>query len=186
MKKSYYFIIIAIIIMIILVAVALSYHESNTKGNINQTEVQTVSQGGVVVNFPSDWVVAKSETNGTVVAIADSKSIDSSKHAKVNVNIQKRDLEDQSLDRYFNETYSSLLSNSSNQIISLGNSTVIKDRECYEADYISDVGAESKQHRAIWVESDNQAYVILCTAPQEDFDKYNKYFDYILSNIKIG
>ncbi|OWT32462.1 hypothetical protein BGI41_07545 [Methanobrevibacter sp. 87.7] len=138
-----------------------------------------------MLKFPSDWVVAKSQSNDTVVAIADSKLLDSSKHAKVSVNIEKRDLEGQSLNTYFNKTYTSLLSNSSNQLISLGNSTTIKDRECYEADYLTDKDADVKQHRAVWVESNGQTYVILCTAPQKEFENYNKYFNYILSNIKI-
>lgn len=185
MKKSYYVVGIIIIVLIVAAAVALSSHDSSAKGNSNQTEVQTVSQGGVIVKFPSDWVVAKSQTNDTVVAIADSKTLDSSKNAKVNVNIEKRDLEGQSLNTYFNKTYSSLLSNSSNQLISLGNSTAIKDKECYEADYVSDKDADAKEHRAIWVESNGQAYVILCTAPQKSFENYNKYFNYIINNIKI-
>lgn len=186
MKKSYIVLGIIIILLLIGAAFAFSNHEKS-QNNTNQTDVQTVSQNGVVLKFPSDWVVAKAQSNDTVVAIADSKSIDSStKYAKVNVNVEKQDLNGQSLDTYFNQTYTKILSNSSNKLISLGNSTAIAGKQAYEADYITDVNDSPKEHKAVWVESNNQVYVILCTAPQDQFESVNKYFNYIISNIQIS
>lgn len=186
MKKSYIVLGIIIILLLVGAAVMFSNHE-RSQNNTNQTDVQTVSQNGVVLKFPSDWVIARAETNDTVVAIADSKSIDSSsKYGRVNVNVEKRDLNGESLNTFVNQTYSSILSNSSNQLVSLGNSTAVNGKEAYEAEYLSDIGNNTKEHRAVWVESNNQVYVILCTAPQGQFESVNKYFNYIISNIEIS
>ena len=121
MRKSVLFIGLVIIILLVFVAIGLNNKEKS-QTDTNQTEIQTVSQNGVVIKFPSDWVVAKAMSNDSVIAITDLKSINnSSKIGSVNVNIECRQLNGSSVDTLFNKTYSTLLANDSNQVISLGN-----------------------------------------------------------------
>ena len=186
MRKSVLFIGLVIIILLVFVAIGLSNFEKS-QTDTNQTEIQTVSQNGVVIKFPSDWVVAQAMSNDSVIAITDLKSIDnSSKMGSVNVNIECRQLNGSSVDTIFNKTYSTLLANDSHQVISLGNSSSLSNENSLEADYISDLDSEPKQHKAIWVEKQDQVYVILFTAPVNKYNSEEKYFDFILSNIKIN
>ncbi len=186
MKKSVLIIGVVIVVLLIVVAIGLSNHEKS-KTNTNETEVQTVSQNGVFIKFPYDWTVARSVSNDSVIAITDLKSVnESSSMGSVNVNIERRPLDGEAMEDLFNDTYSTILSNTTNEVISLGNSTAFSGENALEADYLTDTDSEPKQHRAIWVEKNNQVYVILFTAPANDFSNQEKYFNFILSHTRIN
>jgi hypothetical protein len=150
----------------------------------NEEEPKTLAQNGVLLKYPPDWVTATSQDNDTIVSIANPKFVDSNTElGQVSVIIQKKSLSS-SLDTFFNQTYAKLFSNSSYKQISEG-SMNIGDYEALVSDYTVEDNNIIKQHRAIWIESNGYVYVILCTAPQSEFQNQLKYFEYILNNFKI-
>lgn len=186
MRKSVLIIGAVLVILLVFAAIGLSNHEKS-QTNTNSTEIQTISQNGVVIKFPSDWIVAKAMSSDSIIAITDLKSIDKgSNMGSVSVNVERRSLEEDTIDSLFNKTYSTLLSNETNEVMSLGNSTAFPEENALEADYISDLDSEPKQHKAIWVQRNDQVYVILCTAPANDYINQEKYFNFILSNIRLN
>ena len=54
-----------------------------------------------------------------------------------------------------------------------------------EADYTSGSGGDVKQHKAIWIKKDSDIYVILCSAPQSEFDEKLSTFDFIINSVKL-
>lgn len=172
-------------ILVVLLVISISgCITDNNDSNDNTTDIQTVSQKGILIRFPSDWVLAEAQSNDSIISVANSASLDSSKVADVNVNVEKRVLSG-SFDSMVNSNYASLMSNSSNQLISLGDIKV-GDQDAKECIYTStDDDGKVKQHKAVWLNYGSNVYVILCTAPQDQFDSQLKYFDYIISNIKI-
>lgn len=180
MKK--YLLGILLIMAVIFVSGCIT--DSDNSGT-NETDIpKTIAKNGILVKYPGSWVVADSGANNSIVAIADPDSKDSdSGFSNVNVNIERQDLPS-SLTSYFNQTYSKLFSNSEYTPIAQGNVS-IGEYSALECVYTQNDEGIVKQHRALWIENNNQVYVILCTAPQGDFDSQSKNFDYIISNFKI-
>ena len=171
------------ILVVLLVIFASGCIGNNSSDDDNKTQVQTIAQNGVLIKFPADWVLANSQSNNSLVSVVDPASLDSSNVGKINVNVQKMELSG-SLDSFVNNTYKSMESNSSITIQTLG-SVVVGNYEGIECIYFEDDGSDVKQHRAIWIEHGSEVYVVLCTAPQSDFDGVAKYFDFIVNNFRI-
>lgn len=181
MKK--YILGIVLIIAVIFVSGCITSSSDNSGANGTDTP-KTLAKNGVLIKYPGSWVVANSGSNDSIMAVADPKSKDASNgFSSVNVNIEKKTLPS-SLDTYFNQTYSKLFSNSSYSPIAIGN-TSVGSYNALEAIYTQDDNGSVKQHRAIWIENNNEVFVILCTAPQDDFQNQLKNFEFILSNFKI-
>ena len=51
--------------------------------------------------------------------------------------------------------------------------------------YTSNQDGLEKEHKAVWFEKGGQAYVLLYSAPTQDFEDSLYIFDYILSDIQI-
>lgn len=151
-------------------------------------EPQTLTQGRVTIKYPTTWVVADSKNNETIAAVADPNSINSNSGlGEVSVSIQKRTLNGTSLNKLYNETYSSLFSNSDYNLTSEGSLTIggYNASECVYTINPNGTGVV-KQQKAVWIENDNDVYVILCTAPQNDFQNQLKNFDFILNSFKLS
>jgi len=181
MKK--YILSILLIIAVIFISGCIT-NSDNTNANTNDTSPKTLAKEGILIKYPGTWVVASSQSNDSIVALADPKSKDPvTKLNNVNVNIERRNLSS-SLDSYFNQTYKSLFSNSDFTPIAQG-STFVGQYTALECSYFQNSNGTVKQHRALWIEHNNQVYVILCTAPKDDFQNQVKNFDFILSNFRI-
>lgn len=177
--------ILGIILVIAVIFVSGCITSSGDNSGVNGTEPpKTMAKNGVLIKYPGSWVVAQSDVNNSIMAVADPKFKDSvTGFSSVNVNIQKKELPS-SLDTYFNQTYSKLFSNSSYTPVAIGN-TSIGSYNALEAVYTQEGNGSVKQHRAIWIENNGEVFVILCTAPQEDFQNQIKNFDFILNNFRI-
>jgi len=177
-------------ILIIISVVLISGCVSNSNNN-NETQIQTLAENGISMKFPGTWVSANSKNNETVVAVADPNFVDSTTgFGKVSVVIQKKTLNSSSKDfssitTLFNQTYQNLFSNSSYKLIAEGYVTVGTYSDALECIYTFDENGTVKKHRAIWIEDNNEVYVILCTAPENEFDSQFKNFDFIINNFKI-
>lgn len=172
-----------LVILIIFAAVFVSGCIDDNETDTNATEIQTVSKNGVVLKYPSNWVVSESVSNNSLVSVAAVDSIDSSKVGQVNVNVEKKKLST-SLHAYVNQTSASLNKDSSFKLLSSGD-VVVGEYNAIEVIYQSEVNGTLKQHKAIWIEKDGDAIVILCSAPVDQFDSNLKVFDYIINNIEF-
>ena len=170
------------IFVISLVLVASSVNAESSEGN--STEILTLSKGGISINYPSDWGYSKATSNDSIMAISKLDSIDSSKIGQVNINFEKRPIEGD-FNTFVNSTYNSMLYDSSFKLISSGE-VLLGDKNALEYTYIShnDNGGE-REHKAIWFEKGGQAYVMLYSAPVDQFESNSYVFDYILADIQI-
>jgi photosystem II reaction center protein PsbP len=181
MKKYILGIIIILAVIFVSGCITDSNNGNNTNGTVNPT---TLAKNGISIEYPGNWVVANSGANDSILAVADPKFEDSNTGlSSVNVNIERQNLSS-SLISFFNQTYSKLFSNSSYTLLAQGNASVgqYKALECI---YTQDANGSIKQHRALWIENNNEVYVILCTAPQDEFQNQANNFDFILSTFKI-
>jgi len=181
MKK--YMLIIIVILAVIFVSGCID-DSNNTNTAKNDTSPLSLAKNGVLIKYPGNWVVANSNSNDSIVAIADPNFKDpSTGYTNVNVNIERRTLPT-SLNTYFNQTYTKLFSDSDITPIAQG-SVAFGPHTALESLYTENSNGTIKQHRALWIENNNEVYVILCTAPQDEFQNQIKNFDFILSNFKI-
>ena len=170
--------IIAIILIIFLVSSVSAESKSN-----DQTTIQTLSKGGLTINYPSDWGYSKANSNYSIMSISKLASIDSAGVGQVNINFEKKPIEGE-FNSFVNSTYKSMQYDSSFNLVSSGQS-VIGDRAALEYIYTSNDNGVERQHKAVWFEKGGQAYVLLYSAPMDQFDANLYVFDYILSDIQI-
>ena len=182
MKK--YILGVIIILAVIFVSGCITNSNSGNNTTGNDTSPLTLAKDGVLIKYPGTWVVANSGSNDSIVAVADPKSKDpGTGYSNVNVNIEKRSLST-SLNDYFNQTYTQLFSDPNYTPIAQG-SVAIGQYTALESVYTVNSNGTIKQHRALWIENNNEVYVILCTAPQNEFQNQVKNFDFIISNFRI-
>ena len=182
MDKKY---IIGIVVLIIMIvgAMFLVNNKINKDNEVNGTESLLVSENGVSVVVPSDWVKASSQSNESILAVAIPGSKDSSGFNSINVNIERKNLTG-SLEKEFESNYRTLSYNSNYQILFTGNVSIV-NQIGMEADYTSNVDGIAKQHKAIWLEKDDYVYVLLCSAPQTSFTEQENTFNAIISSFKF-
>ena len=170
------------IIAIILIVFLLSSVSAESKSN-DQTTIQTLSKGGLTINYPSDWGYSKANSNYSIMSISKLASIDSAGVGQVNINFEKKPIEGEFYS-FVNSTYKSMQYDSSFNLVSSGES-IIGDRAALEYIYTSNDNGVERQHKAVWFEKGGQAYVLLYSAPMDQFDANLYVFDYILSDIQI-
>lgn len=181
MKK--YVLGILVILAVIFVSGCITDSGGNNSTN-NDTAPQTLAKNGILTKYPGDWVVANSDSDDSIVAVANPNSKDpTTGFSDVNVNIERRSLSTP-LNSYFNQTYTQLFSNSNYTLIAQGNVS-IGSYNALESLYTENSNGTIKKHRALWIENNNEVYVILCTAPQDEFQNQVKNFDFIIANFKI-
>ena len=168
--------VIAIILMLFLV--------SSVVAENNDTTIQTLSKGGLVIHYPSDWGYSQANSNYSIMSISKLDSIDSAGIGQVNINFEKKPIEGDFY-TFVNNTYKSMQYDSDFQLVSSGESMVV-DKQALEYVYTSkDNGGAEREHKAVWFEKGGQAYVLLYSAPLDQFESNLYVFDYILSDINI-
>ena len=178
-------IVIIILIVIILAAGAFFiYNQNHNKGNGNETQMYNYIQNGVSFNYPEDWGVCKASSNYSVAAICLKDSIGSNKVAEVNILVEKHNFTG-NFDDFVNKTYTSINANESFNLTSYG-VVRIGGNNATQVDYISDINGTVKQHRAIWFEHGQDAYVVMYSAPKSEFDKHVQVFEFLISTFKIN
>ena len=175
-KKS--ILIISLIIVIMGVLASASAEDSS------ELSMLTLSKGGLVIHYPSNWGYSESTSNYSIMSISKLDSIDSAGVGQVNINFEKKPVEGEFYS-YVNNTYKSMQKDSSFELVSSGG-VMISNIDAVEYIYTStnDDGVV-KEHKAVWFEKGGQAYVIMYSAPPEDFEDSLYVFDYILSDIQI-
>ena len=175
-------ILIGSIIAIILILFLVSSVSADNNAN-EETKVLTLSKGGLVINYPSDWGYSQATSNYSIMSISKLDSIDSSGIGQVNINFEKKPIEGDFY-TFVNSTYKSMPYDSSFKLISSGDS-MVGDRQALEYIYTSNHNGVEREHKAVWFEKGGQAYVMLYSAPINQFEQNLYVFDYILSDIQI-
>ena len=170
--------LISVICLLFLISVVSA---DNTTSD--DQSVLTLSRGGLSISYPSDWGFSEAKSNYSIMAISKLSSIDSSGVGQVNINFEKKPLEGD-LETFVNSTYSAMQNDSSFELVSSGG-VVVGDKNALEFVYTTNDNNNEKEHKAVWFEKGGQAYVILYSAPTDDFESNLYVFDYILSNIQI-
>ncbi len=172
---------IPIIFLVILFICAVSI--VSAEDDNSDLEMLTLSKGGIVIHYPSSWGYSEATSNYSIMAISKLDSIDSAGIGQVNINIEKKPIEGEFY-TYVNDTYKSMQKDSSFELVSSGG-ILVKNIDAVEYIYTSNDNGVEKEHKAVWFEKGGQAYVILYSAPPEDFENDLYIFDYILSDIQI-
>ena len=173
-----------IIILIVGVSFFVNYPIFNNDSDADASQ-QSIeySENGITLSMPGDWVPADSKSNESVLAVASPNSKDSSGFNDVNVNIEKKSKAN-SLQSEFKSNYNILSRNSDFTIIFMGNVT-FNGKDAMEAEYTSVSNNDTKHHRAIWFQEGSDIYVILCSAPESEYENLVGTFDFIIDSIKM-
>jgi len=172
-------------ILIVLMGLIVCLSAVSAENEDNAVEVLTLSGDGISFDYPSDWEVSRSTSNYSVMSLSKKGSIDSFGIAKVSINVEKKPIEGD-FKTFVNSTYKSMEKSTSYEMVSSGD-IVIDNREAMEFIYTSlDDSNSQKEHKAVWFEKNGQAYVLLYSAPLDQFETNLYVFDYILSNIHIS
>ena len=173
--------LIFIIVLIFLIAAVNA--QSNTTSSDDDSEVLTLSKGGLSIDYPSNWGYSESTSNYSIMAISKLDSIDSAGVGQININFEKKPIEG-TFEEFVNNTYNALQSDNSFELVSSGD-VALSDRNAIEYIYVSNEDGLEKEHKAVWFEKGGQAYVMLYSAPMDQFESNLYVFDYILSTIQI-
>ena len=170
--------IIAVILVVFLIASVGAANNTNA-----DKSVQTLSKGGLTINYSSDWGYSQATSNYSIMSISKLDSIDAAGIGQVTINFEKKPIEGD-FNTFVNSTYKSMPYDSSFSLVSSGQS-IIGDRQSLEYIYTSNDHGVEREHKAVWFEKGGQAYVLLYSAPIDQFESNLYVFDYILSDIQI-
>lgn len=171
------------ILTIILITLFLFIASSVSADTNDDNTIQSLSKGGLSINYPSDWGYSQATSNYSIMSISKLDSIDAAGVGQVNINFEKKPVEGEFYS-FVNTTYKSMEYDSSFNLVSSGES-VIADRQALEYVYTSNDNGIEREHKAVWFEKGGQAYVLLYSAPLDQFESNLYVFDYILSDIQI-
>jgi hypothetical protein len=170
--------------IVVLTLLLLAVSVSSVSADSNSTTILTLSKGGIVINYPSDWGYSEATSNESIMAISKLSSIDSAKVGQVNINVEKKPIEGGDFYTFVNDTYKSMQYDSNYKLISSGN-IMVGDMEALQYVYTSTQDGVEREHKAVWFEKGGQAYVLLYSAPPSDFESNLYVFDFILSDMQI-
>ena len=173
LKRS--IVIFALVLLIISVSVV--------SADSNVTGVLTLSDSGITITYPSDWGYSKAVSSDSIMAISKLNAIDSFGVGQVNINVEKRPIEGDFY-TFVNSTYQSMEKDTNYELVSSGG-LVLAGNDALEYIYTSNINGVERQHKAVWFEKGGQAYVLLYSAPIDQFEDNLYVFDYILSDIQI-
>ena len=168
------------LLLFLISAVSVVNADDNANSDLS---ILTLSKGGITIQYPSNWGVSESTSNYSVMAISKMDSIDSFGVGQINIQVEKNSYEGDFYN-FVNETYSKMQKDPSFQLVSSGN-VAIGGKDAVEYIYTSSQNEMEKEHKAIWFEKGGQAYVIMYSAPIEEFENNLYVFDYLLSGIQI-
>ena len=173
----------ASIITFILLLFLISATSMVTAEDNSDLTMLSISKSGITLNYPSNWGVSKPTSNYSVMAISKLDSIDSFGVGQVNILVEKKAI-DGNFKNFVNNSYKSMQKDTSFQLVSSGNVS-IDGHDALEYIYTSNENGVEREHKAVWFEKGGQAYVIMYSAPLDQFEDNLHVFDYILSHIQI-
>lgn len=179
-------IVIAVFGYIVVNDITFNTGSSSTNANSNETVTMlTMSKGGVTVNYPSNWVLSQATSNNSVIAISKESAVDNLEVGQVNIHVEKKEFSGD-FESFVNKSYTNIQADSAFDLVSSGEVS-INDEKALEYIYTSSANTGVvKQHKALWFERGNQAYVIMYSAPIDKYEANLPAADYIIGQIKIN
>ena len=186
--------VIGVVIILVVIGVSgyilvnnIHFDNKNT-GNTNTNEsvkMLTISKGGVTVNYPSNWVLSRATSNSSIIAISKEDAVDSREIGQININVEKKEFSGD-FNTFVNQSYTNIKADSSFKLVSSGEATVNNEKALQYIYTSNSTAGALKQHKSLWFERGNEAYVITYSAPVDKYDTNLPAADYIISNIKIN
>lgn len=187
--------IIGVVILLVIIAVFgyivindVQFNNNNQNGgnsNSNGTVTMlTASKGGVIVNYPSNWVLSQATSNSSIIAISKESAIDNREIGQVNINVEKKQFTGD-FNSFVNSSYTNIHADSKFNLLSSGEVDVNGQKALQYIYTSSSDNGVMRQHKALWFEKGDQAYVIMYSAPIDKYEANLAAADYIMSHIQI-
>ena len=159
----------------------------DAKDSSNSNESVTmlsISKDGVTVNYPSNWVLSQATSNNSIIAISKQSSVDNLEVGQVNINVEKKEFSGD-FSRFVNKSYSNIQADKAFDLVSSGE-VAVNDQNAFEYIYTSSASTGViKQHKALWFERGNEAYVVMYSAPIDKYEANLAAADYIIEHIQF-
>ena len=153
----------------------------NNSGNTNTNEsvkMLSMSKGGVTVYYPSNWVLSQTTSNNSIIAISKQSGVDNREIGQININVEKKEFSGD-FNTFVNKSYTNIHADKAFNLVSSGE-VAINDEKALQYIYTSSSNnGVVKQHKALWFEKGNQAYVIMYSAPVDKYEANLPAADYI-------
>lgn len=182
-KLKKYLLILALISAVIL-ASGCTNGGNQTSGN-STNKTNTYSGDGITFKYPSNWEIITSQANDSIIAVGDPNTNDGNGNARVNVVIQKTAIPNEmTFFQFYNSTYAQFAKQNMGFMPVSDGTIIINGLNAYENVYKINSG-EQKQQRAIWMQHNGMAYIILCTAPISDYNSQQENFNTVINSFKF-
>ena len=178
-------IVIAVFGYIVVNDITFNNTSSNNANSNESVNMLSMSKGGVTVNYPSNWVLSQATSNNSVIAISKESAVDNLEVGQVNIHVEKKEFSGD-FKSFVNKSYTNIQADSAFDLVSSGEVS-INNEKALEYIYTSSANTGVvKQHKALWFERGNQAYVIMYSAPIDKYEANLPAADYIIEQIKIN
>ncbi|MBE6505480.1 MAG: hypothetical protein IJP99_02005 [Methanobrevibacter sp.] len=178
-------IVIAVFGYIVVNDITFNTASSNNANSNESVTMLSMSKGGVTVNYPSNWVLSQATSNNSVIAISKESAVDNLEVGQVNIHVEKKEFSGD-FESFVNKSYTNIQADSAFDLVSSGEVS-INNEKALEYIYTSSANTGVvKQHKALWFERGNQAYVIMYSAPIDKYEANLPAADYIIEQIKIN
>lgn len=178
-------IVIAVFGYIVVNDITFNNTSSNNANSNESVTMLSMSKGGVTVNYPSNWVLSQATSNNSVIAISKESAVDNLEVGQVNIHVEKKEFSGD-FESFVNKSYTNIQADSAFDLVSSGEVS-INNEKALEYIYTSSANTGVvKQHKALWFERGNQAYVIMYSAPIDKYGANLPAADYIIEQIKIN
>ncbi|WP_296795816.1 PsbP-related protein [uncultured Methanobrevibacter sp.] len=157
---------------------------SNSKSNESVTML-SMSKGGVTLNYPSNWILSQATSNKSIIAISKESSVDNLEVGQININVEKKAFTGD-FNSFVNKSYTNIKADSAFNLVSSGEVDLNGEKVLQYIYTSSSNNGVVKQHKALWFERNNEAYVVMYSAPIDKYEANLPAADYIIRNIKIN
>jgi hypothetical protein len=183
--------IIGIVLLLVIIAIfgyiVINDVQFDKKNNSNSNEsvsMLSISKDGVTVNYPSNWVLSQATSNNSVIAISKESSVDNLEVGQVNIHVEKKKYSGD-FKNFVNKSYTNIQADKSFDLVSSGE-VAINDMRALEYIYTSSASTGViKQHKALWFDRGDEAYVVMYSAPIDKYEANLAAADYIMQHIQF-
>lgn len=163
----------------------IQFDHKDTSNSNESVTMLSISKGGVTVNYPSNWVLSQATSNNSVIAISKQSSVDNLEVGQVNIHVEKKEFSGD-FKSFVNKSYTNIQADQAFDLVSSGE-VVVNDQNALEYIYTSSASTGViKQHKALWFERGNEAYVVMYSAPIDKYEANLAAADYIIENIQFS
>ncbi len=175
--RKYIVIVIFLVCSVVFASGCVSHNKvSNT--------TKTYDENNISFTYPGSWEIVNATSPNAIVAVADPNSIQNGTPTTLVV-IQKPNVPAGfDLDTVYTSNYAEFFNNTNYQRISDGNITV-NGENAPENVYQTNTSVNPIQYSAVWLNENNNIYVILSAAQVTDFENQTSNFNLIINSFKV-